>query len=129
MIPEELVKDLQVLKESGHNYEITEDGGKIYIVFKDYLLPSSMYNVDKTELLIFTTAHYPNAGFDMFWVSPNLLLKNNTVPKNADVMENHIGRSWRRFSYHPYNNKPWNAADDSVIVFMSYVQQRLQKGD
>lgn len=129
MMPDELVRDLEILKEHGHICEITEDGGKIYIVFKDYPLPSEMYNMDKIELLVFTTPHYPNAGFDMFWTSPNLLLKNNGVPKSSESIEPHLGRSWRRFSYHPYNTKPWNASEDSVISFMSYVQQRLQKGD
>ena len=129
MIPDELVQDLQVLKEQGHEYTIVEENTKIYIIFKDYPLPLGLYNMEKTDLLIFTTPHYPNANFDMFWVDQNLLLKNNSVPKSTETMENHAGRTWRRFSYHPYNNKPWNPAEDSVISFMSYVQQRLERGD
>jgi hypothetical protein len=65
----------------------------------------------------------------MFWVDPKLTLKNNNQPKAGDTFENHLGKSWRRFSYHPYTAKPWNPSEDSVINFMRYVQQRLQKGD
>lgn len=129
MIPDELVQDLQVLKEHGLEYTITELDSKIYIVFKDYLLPECLYNIDKTDLMIFTTPHYPNAGFDMFWVDEKLLLKNNEKPKAGDVIEVHMQRNWRRFSYHPYNGKPWNPGEDSVISFMSYVDQRLRMGD
>lgn len=129
MIPDELIKDLEILKEQGHIFEVVEESPKICIVFKDYPLPPGIYNIEKTDLLIFTTPHYPNAGFDMFWVDPKLTLKNNGHPKSAETFENHLGKQWRRFSYHPYNTKPWNPSEDSVVSFMSYVEQRLQKGD
>lgn len=129
MIPDELVKDLQVLKDSGFIYDIVEDGLKIYIIFKNYPLPPLIYNMGSTDLLIFTTAQYPNAGFDMFWTDEKLTLKNGGIPKNAESIEPPLGKRWRRFSYHPFNNKPWNPAKDSVISYISYIDQRLNKGD
>jgi hypothetical protein len=129
MIPDELMKDLEILKEQGYIFNIVEESPKIYIEFKEYPLPAGIYNIEKVDLLIFTTPHYPNAGFDMFWVEPKLTLKNNGQPKAAETFENHLGKSWRRFSYHPYNTKPWNPSEDSVVSFMGYVLQRLQKGD
>jgi len=92
-------------------------------------LPESVYNMQKTDLLIFTTTQYPNAGFDMFWVDNGLTLKNGGLPKNAEQTESHLGRQWRRFSYHPYQNKKWNPAEDSVVVFIQHVEQRLKNGD
>jgi hypothetical protein len=129
MIPEELLTDLKVLVDRGFAYELVEDGGRIFIVFKDYQLPPNLYNLEKTDLLIFTTPHYPNAGFDMFWVDEKLRLSNGGVPKNGDSLENYLGRNWRRFSYHPYNQKPWNPSDDNAVTFMGYVDQRLKRGD
>ncbi len=129
MIPEELTKDLQVLKDSGFNYDVVEEDLKIYVVFRNYPLPSQIYNIGSTDLLIFTTVHYPNAGFDMFWTDEKLKLNNNGVPKNAEVIEQYLGRNWRRFSYHPFNNRAWNPSVDSVISYMSYIDQRLRKGD
>jgi hypothetical protein len=129
MIPEELVRDLEELKERGHVYEVVEDSGRIYIVFRGYPLPSGIYNLERTDLLIFTTPHYPNAGFDMFWVDANIALKNGGPPKNAESIENHLGRQWRRFSYHPYNVRAWNPSEDNVVSFMAYVDQRLKRGD
>jgi len=129
MIPDELLSDLKVLGDNGFVYQVVEDGGRIFIVFAGYQLPTGTYNVEKTDLLIFTTPLYPNAGFDMFWVEPNLKLSSGAVPKSADSIESYLGRSWRRFSYHPYNQRPWNPSEDNVVAFMAYVAQRLKRGD
>jgi hypothetical protein len=129
MIPDELLADLKVLGDNGFVYQVAEEGGRIFIVFSGYQLPSGIYNVEKTDLLIFTTPLYPNAGFDMFWVEPNLKLSSGAVPKNADSIESYLGRSWRRFSYHPYNQRAWNPSEDNVGAFMAYVAQRLKRGD
>jgi hypothetical protein len=130
MIPEELVKDLQVLKDNGLQFDMVEEGLRIYIVFKNYPLPPGIYNIESADLMIFTTSQYPNAGFDMFWIDENLLLRStNGAPRAAEQFENYMGRRWRRFSIHPYSKKAWNPASDSVISFMSYIEQRLRKGD
>lgn len=129
MIPEELLADLKVLGDRGFAHELVEDGGRIFIIFKDYQLPPNLYNLEKTDLLIFTTPHYPNAGFDMFWADEKLRLSNGSVPKSGESVENYLGRNWRRFSYHPYGAKPWNPSDDNVVTFMGHVDQRLKKGD
>lgn len=130
MIPEELIKDLELMKQQGHVYEVVEEVGKIYIKFKGHPLPPGLYNLEKTDLLIFTTPYYPNAGFDMFWVDQELVLKSTGgPPRNGEVMEPHLGKTWRRFSIHPYQNKPWNPSEDSVITFMGHINKRLQNGD
>jgi len=129
MIPEELKQDLKILKDRGFSYDMTEEGSKVYIVFKDFPLPPGLYNMEKTNLIIFTTPHYPNAGFDMFWTNEGLTLKNGSIPKQAENIEPHLGKRWRRFSYHPYSKKPWNPSEDNVASYMGYVQQRLRVGD
>lgn len=129
MIPDELFVDLKVLADQGFLTELVEDGGRIFVLFKGYTLPDSVYNLEKTDLLIYTTPHYPNAGFDMFWVDEKLMLKNGSAPKGGEAIENYLGRNWRRFSYHPYNVKAWNPSEDSVVTYMGYVEQRLRKGD
>lgn len=126
MIPQELTDDL---KRIGPPYEIIDDGPRIFIVFKEYPLPLGIYNLERTDLMIFTTPLYPNAGCDMFWVNESLRLNDGRIPKNGEAVENYMGRMWRRFSYHPYQEKPWDPSNDSVIRFMAYVDQRLGKGD
>src|SRR6266568_969910 len=104
-------------------------GSQILVIFRNYQLPLGIYNREKTDLMIFTTPYYPNAGFDMFWVDDRLLLKNNSIPQGANSVENYLGRNWRRFSYHPYSARPWNPGEDSILTFMQHVEQRLRKGD
>jgi hypothetical protein len=129
MIPDELVKDLELLRTRGFSFELTEANSRVYIIFRGFPLPDGVYNMQKTDLLIFTTPLYPNAGFDMFWVDNKLTLKNGGIPKNSDQVESHLGRAWRRFSYHPYQNKHWSPSEDSVVVFIQHVEQRLKIGD
>ena len=129
MVPEELLEEITTLEQGGCRVEIVEQDKKIYIIFKDYCLPKNLYNISSTDLLIFTTPNYPDAGFDMFWVDETLLLKNDSIPKAGDEMESHLGKTWRRFSYHPYDKKHWNPSEDDVISFFGYVEQRLNRGD
>ena len=129
MIPDELTQDLDIYIEQGCTYELHEDSGRIFIIFKNYQLPKGIYNKDVTDLMIFTTPHYPNAGFDMFWIDETVSLHNGAHPKSAEQFEVYLGKRWRRFSYHPYNGRPWNPSEDNVCRFMGYVAQRLSKGD
>ena len=130
MIPRELLQDAEILLKRGFDFEFVENGPHIYMQFSEFPLPSEIYNMETTDLLIFTTPDYPCAGFDMFWTNQKLSLKGDTLPKQADVIESYLGRDWRRgFSYHPNQNIPWNPAEDNVDRYIGYVQQRLQNGD
>ena len=93
----ELNHDLEELKDRGLAFEVIQEGEKINILFTDFLLSPNIYNIDKTDLLIFTSNQYPNAGFDMFWVDENLTLKNGSVPKQAEIIV--ISVSVQRVSY------------------------------
>jgi len=129
MIPEDLSTDVNLLQSRGLALTLHEDGGRIFLVFAAYPLPPGIYNMERTDLLIFTTPDYPAAGFDMFWVDEALTLSNGGVPSGADSIETYLGRPWRRFSYHPYNVRPWNPSDDDVGSFLGYVDQRLRRGN
>jgi len=125
MISEILQKEIAHLIEVGFLIEAVEEGNKILIIFKDFKLPKGVFNVVKTDLLVWTTSSYPSSNFDMFWVDKDLLLVNNQTPKNAQHIELFCGKSWRRFSIHPYNAKPWNPLEDSLESYLVYIQQRL----
>lgn len=129
MIPKDLQKDTNTLKNRGFIFDFIEECGHIYIQFSNFPLPAGVYNMDETDLLIFTTPDYPCASFDMFWTDQDLVLKDGTVPKQSDMIEIHLGKYWRRFSYHPYQDTQWNPAKDNVGRYVEYVQQRLRNGD
>lgn len=129
MIPEELLNDADALKKRGFDFRIIDADSRIYIQFDKFPVPSKAYTQETTDLLIFTSPSYPYAGFDMFWTDPNLFLKDGATPRRAQVMKTYLNKLWRRFSYHPYQDHPWNPAVDDVGRFVAYVEQRLRQGD
>ena len=129
MIPAKLRNDVDALKKRGFDPSITESDGKIYVIFKNFPLPNGIYNKDMINLLIFTSPYYPSASFDMFWTEPELVLKDGSVPSRADRIQPRLGKNWRRFSYHPYQNHPWSPTDDDLATYVAYIQKRLHKGD
>ena len=129
MIPQELGRDLDRLRSAGLKFQTIVEDRKVYVWFSDYKLPPSLYNKLSTDLLILTLTTYPQAGFDMFWVDSDVSLCDGRTPSSAEAIEQHAGKSWRRFSYHPYMNKKWNPSEDDVATFIRYVDQRLERGD
>ena len=89
MIPEELLNEIANLQKVGYQIETNLVGQRVYIIFKDFLLPPG-FNLVKTDLLIWTNTNYPSCAFDMFWVNQGLLLSNGVIPKNAQLIQNHI---------------------------------------
>ena len=111
MIPQDLTNDLKELTELGYVFEVKEAAPKIYIEFDAFSIPSDKYNLITTPLLIFTSPQYPKANFDMFWTDEKLVLKNGSSPRSAEAIEIHLGKRWRRFSYH--TNNSWS----TVCIF------------
>lgn len=129
LIPPDLDNDLAVLQKRGFRTSVTECDAKIYVVFSDFPMPKGTYNMDVADVMVFTTPYYPQAGFDMFWTDRSLTLRDGRIPAGGEVEESHLGRVWRRFSYHPYGDRVWNPSRDNIAGFVAYVQQRLQRGD
>jgi hypothetical protein len=110
----------------GYTLEIVEQTPHIYVLFHSFPLPNGIYNKTQTDLLIFTSAEYPNAGFDMFWTDQSLTLTTNAIPRSAESVEQHLNKPWRRFSWHL--NRPWNPATDDLLSYVALIEERLRKG-
>lgn len=126
MIPVELQNHVDTLSKMGYVLEFREQTPQILILFHSFPLPNGIYNKTHTELLVFTTAEYPNAGFDMFWTDQDLTLVNGSVPRGAEAIESYVGKAWRRFSWHL--NRPWNPSLDSLLSHVSMIEERLHRG-
>ncbi|MFY0602594.1 MAG: hypothetical protein JXQ93_01495 [Flavobacteriaceae bacterium] len=126
MVPLILMEEIADLEKVGYQIQLQTVGNRIYIIFKDYKLPS-FYNSIATDLLVWTTISYPICAFDMFWVNKSLLLTGNRTPRAAGHIENHLGKQWRRYSIHPYQYKRWNPNEDSLTGYLVYINQRLNE--
>lgn len=121
-LPPLLEEHIVQLRSQGYNIEVKEDS-EICIIFKDYPVPSNIWNCDKTDLLVVTHPTYPNAKMDMFWVNPPITLKSGAQAQ-AVSPETRCGGSWLRFSWHVQS---WNPAHDNLITYLNVVDDRLKR--
>jgi len=123
---EALDHDIARLLEAGHEVELFSEGARIGVVIRGYVLPAGVYNKDRTDVLLETSAQYPLAAMDMFWVHDDLRLANGGVPAGASP-EMQFGRAWLRYSWH--RNTPWVPGRDDIVSHLEFVADRLRRGE
>lgn len=119
-----LEADERYLKEKGFEYELVPEGENGCLIIKRLKLAPEKFNRDVTDLLICIPKAYNDATLDNFYVEPELRMKaTGQYPQSADVMEDHAGKKWQRFSRHM---PVWRAGIDSLKSFMPAVYRELQ---
>lgn len=124
MLPAALIEEVKSLTDEGLKVELVEADGMACVILPGYQLPRG-YNKACTDLLLMLPLSYRNGKPDMFWVESDVVLVNGSVPKAAEKLESHLGRQWRRFSWHL---KSWNPAVDDLRTYLEFVNSRLVKG-
>lgn len=124
MIPVSLEKEVEDLRKESWIADLSETGGMICILLHDYLLPPG-YNRQTSDLLLRLPISFPSGKPDMFWMEVNVVLSNGKVPKSADSIETHLGRDWRRFSWHLSS---WDPVSCNLRTFLEFINNRLAKG-
>lgn len=123
MLPEQLVEEVQALRDEDRAIDLVEEGDWAFVVFPRYLLPPG-FNQSETALLLKVPLSYPNGNLDMFWTDLELRLASGEVPDRAEVEETILAKQWRRFSWHPQN---WNPGVDNLRTYLEFVNSRLAK--
>ncbi|SRR6266404_1777513 len=101
--------------------EVHPDAGFINLILKDFPLGGG-FNLPSADLLIRVPLSYPDAGPDMFWTDPRVLLSNGQEPQAANVREQYLGREWRRFSWH---RSRWDSIRDNLFSYIEFVHHRI----
>jgi hypothetical protein len=125
-IPSRLLEDAEVLRASHLQISLAAEGPRVFATFAAFPLPSHRFNKPRTDLLVIVPLPYPEAKLDMFYVEPDLMLLNGSIPRGAEVIEPHMGRNWRRFSWH---TNTWNPAVDDLASHVGMIEQRLREVD
>ena len=136
MLPPQLATELAALGVV-YRTDVAEEPTTINVVLRGYPT-SELYSISQTNLLLRVPRAYPDAGLDMFWTDPELVLKDGTIPKNADLLETYpaldsitdfAGKKWRRFSWHPQPNGPkrWNPNLDNLESYLEFVNRRFRE--
>jgi len=121
---EELHADVAELEEfSALTVETSVVGQQVFLVLKSVQLPPGAYRVGATDVLLVTDLQYRLSALDMFWTELDVLLPNGGVPQNADSIEQHLGRQWRRFSWH--RNGVWNPNRNGLLDHYEFMMARF----
>lgn len=123
MLPEQLVAEIETLRQEGFSIDVKEADGFANVIFYNYCVPSGYHKTSTTLLLKFPLS-YPNGRPDMFWTDKDLTLEGGTQPNKADQIEGLFGKEWRRFSWHPQN---WNPGSDDLRTYLEFVNDGFGK--
>lgn len=118
-LPPKLYKEIQALDSQP---EVVSDGHLISLIFRNYPIPPG-YSQATTDLLVRVPLSYPDAGPDMFWTDPDLRLMDGRSPQYGDLIETHLGKLWRRFSWHSI----WRPNFDNLDCYLYFIRLGLER--
>jgi hypothetical protein len=118
--------DESYLHGKGFEFEVTVEQGLICVIVKNYSLPIG-YSANNTDLLLRLPPGFPDAQPDMFWCDPAIrITSTGAFPQAADLMENHLGRTWQRFSRH-LGEGVWLPGTDNLGSYMALIYSELER--
>jgi len=118
--------DRAYLEGKGYAFDEVVEGGMLCVVVRSYPLPNG-YQPDVTDLLLRLPPGYPDVAPDMFWCNPPVkLISTGTYPQAADLMEQHLGRTWQRFSRHLAPGV-WRSGTDHLDSYLSLIRRNLDQ--
>lgn len=121
---EELRRHAEELQAAtGVSVQLLEGTPQIYVVLGQVPLPPGAYNIAATDVLFIADQQYPLSSLDMFWVEPQLLRADGSVPQNAEAFEAYAERRWRRFSWHRFG--VWNPNGNGLLDHFAFMQARF----
>lgn len=123
---DELRKHAEGLKEAaGITAQVIPEDSRIFVLIPKIQLPSGLFRMQETDVLFITNQQYPFSAMDMFWTEIDLVRPDGSIPQNADAIEQYLGRSWRRFSWH--RNGIWNPAGNPLLDHYCFMEARWAK--
>lgn len=117
--------DVEFLDSRGLAYTVSEEGGMTCVVFSNHKLPAGL-NVASADLLIRLSPGFPDIPPDMWWFSPGVTRPDGQVIPATEVIEQHLGRSWQRWSRH-LNASQWHSGIDNLQTFIAMINRELAK--
>jgi hypothetical protein len=111
------------LADKGYSWAVDQMGN---LVIRGLPVSNQKYDKASVDLMVRIPGGYPMTALDMFYVSPELKLRNGGWPVGAEVFEQHGGRLWQRFSRH-LQASPWRPGVDSIKTFLAVILPELQK--
>lgn len=106
----------------GLEVEVHQEGNRLFAVVKGYLLPDGVAEVARTDVLLVGDTQYPLSAMDMFWTELDVVRPDGSTFQGSDSIEQHLGRQWRRFSYH--RNGTWSPTGNPLLHHFTFMETR-----
>lgn len=119
-------RDTAFLAERSYVYEVEPDpGGSAYLIVRNFDVSGGGFNPATTDLMIRIPPQYPMTPLDMWYCNPPIrVAATGLLAQASEVMEDHLGKTWQRFSRHL--NGLWQPNVDSLRSFFVLIQRELQ---
>ena len=119
------VDDVAFLTERGIAYQVTAESGMTNVVLPGWSLPPGFDRLC-ADLLVRLSAGYPDVPPDMWWFDPAVRLANGVALPATEVVEQHVGRTWQRWSRH-FNGGQWQSGIDGLESCLALIRQDLER--
>ena len=104
-------------------WDAVVEAGMVCVTIDGYPLAAGLAPAT-TDLLVRLPPGFPDAGPDMFWCSDVVSRCDGIGIEAVQVMENHLGRTWQRWSRHIGGQ--WRPGTDGLRSYMRYVHMCIQ---
>ena len=111
--------DEAFLSAKGMAYEVSQEAGFTCVLFPGWPLPAG-FTLSSSDLLLRLSPGYPDVPPDMWWFSPDVLRADGQPIPAADVHEEHLARTWQRWSRH-LNAGQWLPGQDALESFLALI--------
>lgn len=116
-------EDQSALERQGFPWVIHEDGGMTCVEISNFRLPDG-YTQPSATLLLRLNPAFPDVPPDMWWFNPPALRRDGVAIKATEHTEQHLGRSWQRWSRHLQPTQ-WQSGVDSMESFLAIIRREL----
>lgn len=117
--------DAQYLESRGIDYSVSVEANMTCVVLRGWRLPPG-YDRDCADLLIRLSTGYPDVAPDMWWFDPPVKLTDGRSVPATESVEQHLGRSWQRWSRH-FQNGQWKSGIDGLESYLALICKDLNR--
>lgn len=117
--------DTAYFDERGIAYEVTSESNMTCVVLRQFSLPTG-YDRASADLLLRLSPQYPDVPPDMWWFEPAVRLADGRSVQATECVEQHLGRSWQRWSRH-FGPGQWRSGIDCLESFVALIRKELER--
>lgn len=117
--------DTAYLNERNIDHEVISESGMTCVVLPSWPLPPG-FSQPASDLLVRLSPGYPDIAPDMWWFNPAIRLADDTELPATQVTEQHLGRTWQRWSRHLTRDQ-WQSGVDGLESFLALIRRDLER--